>query len=270
MGHNSTMMINIRTTASYAVLILALLNGCNGNSATQETPTSKDSLELEEGFVSMFQEGTLDGWEGDTTYWTMQGDILVGEIGPNQEPLINNTFLIWEEGEVDDFVLKSDFKISREGNSGINYRSERLQDPPFALKGYQADIDGQHHYTGQNYEERVRTTLAYRGQRTEIGESTADAPGESQNNAWTNLKIVDSVATDEELANSIQANQWNEIKIIAEGNKLSHYINGLLVSEVIDNDTQHRKDKGLIGVQVHVGPPMKVEYRKMQIKVLNQ
>lgn len=49
-------------------------------------------------------------------------------------------------------------RITKAGNSGIIYRSEELKDLPHALKGYQADIDGANRYTGQNYEERGRTT----------------------------------------------------------------------------------------------------------------
>jgi hypothetical protein len=37
---------------------------------------------------------------------------------------------------------------------------------------------------------------------------------------------------------------------------------------VIDGDTEHRKMSGLIGVQVHVGPPMKIEYRNFLLKQL--
>ena len=35
---------------------------------------------------------------------------------------------------------------------------------------------------------------------------------------------------------------------------------------VIDDDAAHRKTTGLLGVQVHVGPPMKVEYRNIRLK----
>lgn|SRR5690606_5751097 len=263
-------MARINTTSIGVLFSLALLYGCNGSSAT-DNPSSNtsDAAQSEEGFTPMFQNESLAGWVGDTTYWRMDGDILIGEITPEQS-LTDNTFLIWEGKEMSDFILKSDFKITAEGNSGINYRSEQLNEPRFAMKGYQADIDGQHRYTGQNYEERNRTTLAYRGQRTEIKDSSPESPGKSEGNAWTNLEVVDSVASESELNDIIKPNEWNEIKIVAEGNKLSHYINGLLVSETNDKDTEHRKDSGLIGVQVHVGPPMKVEYRNMRIKTLNQ
>ncbi len=251
--------------------VTALLSSCNGSNANQNSnqdSTSTDTSESEEGFVNMFEPNSLSGWEGDSTYWKMDNGILTGEIREDQEPLKNNTFLIWKGGEVADFELKAQFKISENGNSGINYRSERFTELPFALKGYQADIDGQHHYTGQNYEERNRTTLAYRGQRTEVKNPADGVKGESKNNAWTNVSIIDSVATDEQMKNFLKPNDWNEIKIVAEGNKLTHYLNGNLIAEVIDNDPELGKEKGLIGVQVHVGPPMKVQYKDMQIKIL--
>jgi hypothetical protein len=254
-------------TAAASFLMLA----CNaGNTKhNQEQHVVVDSSLHEQGFIAMLDPHTLTGWEGDSAYWRMDNGILIGEIKADAEPLKNNTFLIWKGGEPADFVLKSQFRISADGNSGVNYRSERFTELPYALKGYQADIDGKHQYTGQNYEERNRTTLAYRGQQTEIPNPTADEPGASKGNAWSNLIVRDTLATATALADAVKVGDWNEIEIVAKGNKLSHYINGKLISEVVDNDKLHGKQKGLIGVQVHIGPPMKIEYKDMKIKMLN-
>lgn len=255
------------TYSSLCIAVLFASQACNGtaadknNSATEEVP---DNVE----FVQMLDQNSLKGWNGDSTIWKMENGILIGEIIEGSEPLKNNTFLIWEGGEPADFVLKGKFKISESGNSGVNYRSERVTEVPYALKGYQADIDGRNNYTGQNYEERKRTTLAYRGQRTQIADDNDGVKGESKNNAWTNLKVIDTLGKADSLKDLILFNDWNEIEIIADGNKLSHYINGVLMSETIDDDTKNRTDKGLIGLQVHVGPPMKVEYKDLQIKML--
>lgn len=248
-----------------------LLGSCNGSNAEQnnkQDSAATDTIGLDDGYIAMFEPNSLSGWEGDTTYWKMENGILSGEIREDQEPLKNNTFLIWNGGDVADFSLKTKFKISENGNSGVNYRSDRFTEVPNALRGYQADIDGKNNYTGQNYEERKRTTLAYRGQRTEILNPADGNKGESKGNAWTNMKVIDSVATDEELKTIVKPNDWNDLEIVAEGNKLTHFINGKVIAEVIDNDPENRKEKGLIGVQVHVGPPMKVEYKDMQIKIL--
>jgi hypothetical protein len=64
----------------------------------------------------------------------------------------------------------------------------------------------------------------------------------------------------------IKSEDWNEVHLIIKGNRLLHYVNGVLMSDVTDNDPTNRKVKGLIGVQVHVGPAMKVEYRNIMLK----
>jgi len=224
----------------------------------------------QKGFVQIFDGKTLNGWEGDPTYWRVENGNIVGEITP-ATLLKRNSFLIWRGGMPADFELTLEFKISQAGNSGINYRSEELKDIPFALKGYQLDIDGANRYTGQNYEERGRTTLAYRGQKTVInaqseGNSVGSVQSKIKNNAWTDLTVAGSLGESDALLQKIKSEDWNTCRLVAKGNSLKHYINGVLMSEVTDNDQVNGKSKGMLGIQVHVGPPMKVEYRKIMIK----
>jgi hypothetical protein len=40
------------------------------------------------------------------------------------------------------------------------------------------------------------------------------------------------------------------------------------MSEVLDEDPETRRASGLLGVQVHVGPPMKIDYRNIRVKKL--
>ena len=142
-----------------------------------------------------------------------------------------------------------------DGNSGINYRSEELPTIKYALKGYQADIDGGNVYTGQNYEERGRGFLAKRG---EIAVLKTDVKP----------TITGSVGNADSLKAKIKTNEWNDIHIIVRGNHMQHYINGVLMSEVTDEDPEKRKMSGLLGFQVHVSKTMKVEYRKVFLKQL--
>src|SRR3954470_20943882 len=104
-------------------------------------------------YESIFDGKTLNGWEGDPKYWRVENGALVGEITP-ETVLKANTFIIWRGGVTKDFELKVEYRISGNGNSGINYRSVEVPGLPLALRGYQADIDGRNRYTGQNYEER--------------------------------------------------------------------------------------------------------------------
>jgi hypothetical protein len=225
---------------------------------------------LQKGFVSIFDGKSLNGWEGDSTYWRVENGSIVGEITP-ATLLKRNSFLIWRGGTPEDFELTLEFKISQAGNSGINYRSEELKDIPYAVKGYQLDIDGANSYTGQNYEERGRATLAYRGQITAIKAQTEGNTKETmqskiKNNAWTDLRVTGSLGESDALLQKIKSEDWNTCRLVAKGNRLKHYINGILMSDVTDNDQVNGKAKGVLGIQVHVGPPMKVEYRKIMIK----
>src|SRR5690606_5740182 len=243
-------------------LAACLLSVFLGSSQNPEIPGK--------GFKSIFNGKNLDGWEYDPVYWTVKDGAIVGEITP-ETLLKNNTFIIWKGGEPADFELKVDYWISEEGNSGVQYRSDRVTEVPYALRGYQADIDGANRYTGQNYEERKRTTLAYRGQSTRITSQPDDIKetrGYVERNAWKGLNVVSELGNRDELGALIKKNDWNSIRIVAKGNVLQHYVNGTLMSEVNDEDSKNRMTKGMMGFQVHVGPPMKVMFKNIELKKL--
>lgn len=252
---------NFKLISTGIMLSILLISSC-------QTPGFGQSKK--DGFVQIFDGKTLAGWEGDPTYWRVENGNLVGEITP-ATLLKTNSFIIWNRGRPANFELTLEFKITKAGNSGINYRSEALSDIPYALKGYQADIDGANRYTGQNYEERVRTTLAYRGEKATIKapESvSASLKDHIKNNAWTERTVTGSLGNSDSLLAKINAENWNTCHLIIKGNHLQHFINNVLMSEVTDNDTVNGKSEGLLGMQVHVGPPMKVEYRNIRIKRL--
>jgi hypothetical protein len=227
----------------------------------------------EKGFKKIFDGKTLKGWEGDPVYWKAENGSIVGEITP-ATLLKRNTFIIYRDAKPSDFELKCEVKITKDGNTGINYRSEELlPDLPFALKGYQADIDGAIRYTGQNYEERGRTTLGYRGEIVNVNEQTDpevknNLRAYSARNAWLPRKVTGSLGNSDSLKTKIKSEDWNEVHLIVKGNRLLHYVNGVLMSDVTDLDKVNGKSEGWLGVQVHVGPPMKVEYRNIRIKNL--
>ncbi|MEP0711033.1 MAG: DUF1080 domain-containing protein, partial [Algoriphagus sp.] len=186
-----TKYLMLEATAALLVFGYYGVQSVNPSIDTATLPTEVSSFSpIQKGFVPIFDGKTLDGWDGNPVYWSVKDGAITGEITP--ETLLKaNTFLIWQGGQPGDFELKADFKISESGNSGINYRSELVEDVPHALKGYQADIDGKNNYTGQNYEERKRATLAYRGQETKIT-SQPDGVGVREfveKNAWKGLNL---------------------------------------------------------------------------------
>jgi hypothetical protein len=226
-----------------AILLIGIGTGCK---------TSNTMHQNKKGFVQIFNGKNLDGWDGDSTYWRVENGCMVGEVTP-ATILKRNSFIIWRRGLPKDFEITVEYLVTPRGNSGINYRSEEIKDVPHALRGYQADIDGANLYTGQNYEERGRTFLALRGQKILL---------ETNQKPILSGSLGDSL----ELLSHIRINDWNTYHLIVKGNHMQHYINDVLMSDVTDNDTVNRKFSGLLGVQVHVGPPMKISYRNFLLK----
>lgn len=254
----------------HALIVLVTFFAGSCNTSGMSNQNEDDSEHAEDDFVRIFDGETLKGWEGDSAYWRVENGSLVGEVTPST-PLKRNTFIIWQGGQPADFELKGEFRITSDGNSGINYRSVELDSIQFGLKGYQADIDGKNRYTGQNYEERGRTTLAYRGQEVIIDipdNSSGSLRDNVKNNAWSERTVKGSLGNPDSLGTLIKSEDWNEIHLIVNDNRMQHFINGVLMSDVTDNDTINRKLSGMLGVQVHVGPPMKVEYRNLRLKQL--
>jgi len=242
------------------LFVTSLLGGLA--SAQSYVPKQSDRPEVlkedEAGFKSMFDGKTLNDWEGDPKYWRVADGVMTGEITP-ETVIKSNTFIIWRGGSPKDFELKVDYRITSGGNSGINYRSVVVEDKVtpanrFAMRGYQCDIDGQNRYTGNNYEEKGRLFLAVRGQVTHVTGTRAPV-------------VLSGVGDNKELAGFLSSD-WNAIHLVIRGNVLMHTINGHLMSVTIDDDAIGRKMEGLIGVQVHVGPPMKVEYKNWRLKQL--
>jgi len=224
-------------------------------------------------FYSIFNGKNLEGWNGDKTYWSVKDGILIGEVTP-ETILKRNSFVIYEKEQPENFELKLEYRISTSGNSGVNYRSEKIKNKPFSLRGYQSDIDGKNKYTGQNYEEKKRTTLAYIGEKVIIKEMPDSIPLSNirknvKRNCWQTRDIVATLRDKKELKATVKNNDWNTMHIIGNGNHMQHFVNGVLMSDVIDLDTQNKSEKGFIGVQVHVGPPMKIEYKNIRLRHLN-
>jgi hypothetical protein len=205
------------------------------------------------GFESIFDGKSLNGWDGDPDVWRVENETIIGESSA-EKPLKANTFVIWRGGQPKDFDLKLEFRINST-NSGVQYRSVELPEVgKWVLKGYQADIDFQNTYTGQLYEERGRGFLAMRGQMTRLQQ------GKKQ--------VVANLSGGDDLKSLIKVNDWNQLHIIARGNALTHILNGRLMAAAIDDDAANRAMSGLIGFQMHTGPPMKVEYRNIWLKNL--
>jgi len=250
---------------SFVAMLFACLTfmSCHSSNGTQgeQNKARQDSS----GFESMFDGSTLKGWEGDTAVWHVEDGAIVGQVTASSTPLKANTFLIWKGGTPSDFELTADYQITAEGNSGIQYRSEKVEGVPFGLRGYQLDIDGANTYTGQNYEERGRDIIAFRGQKVTLPAVTEPISTLAKNNVWSASEVTGNLGSPDSLKSLIHTG-WNTCRIVAKGNHLQHYINGVLMCDVTDDDASNRKSSGLIGLQMHAGHIMRVAFKDIKIK----
>jgi Domain of Unknown Function (DUF1080) len=222
------------------------------------------SSTVPDGFTPVFDGKTLKGWRGDQAYFTVRDGALTA--GSEQE-IPRNTYLILEKPYAD-FELRYKYRWATEqGNSGIQFRSG-IAEGHFALAGMQANltplIPAKERF-GMLYEELGdRAEMVLLGQKAEITRTAAGRGGQG--------RIVRTVLSttnprDKILGSVKPYPQWNEVVLIAYGDRIVHAFNGLVAFDATDKDPLARRD-GLIGIQVHAGPPMLLQITDMVIKPL--
>ncbi len=199
----------------------------------------------------LFDGQTLNGWDGMEQFWSVEDGAITGRTTA-ENPTKGNTFLIWRAGEVADFHLKLKFRIVG-GNSGIQYRSVDIGD--HVVSGYQADFEAGDKYIGILYEEKGRGILALRNQKVEV-------------NAAGDKKVVGETCDEKAMLAAIKKEGWNEYEIIAKGPHLVQKINGFTTVDVTDRQEGKRRDKGVLALQLHAGPPMTVQFKDIELTVL--
>jgi hypothetical protein len=208
------------------------------------------------GEQSLFNGKDLEGWDGNPLHWSVEDGAIVG-VNTKENPTKGNTFLIWKGGNLKDFDLTLECKIDS-GNSGIQYRSfiKPGEHDGWRIGGYQADFESGDKYSGICYGEAFRGILCMRGDRTTL----------SRDQSGKLVKSVEKIGETTKLGLSIKKKDWNTYRIVADGFRFEHYINGEKMCELIDNDEKERRAEGLLAFQVHAGPPMKVYFRNIVLK----
>jgi hypothetical protein len=238
------------------------------------------------GWTQIFDGKTLQGWDGPSDVWHVEDGAIVGESSTAHPS--GTTNIIWRGGEPANFELKVEMKLEGTGaNGGIQYRSLNVPPKPrtiaperlaqmtedqkqrmqqadalvqkhakWNLTGYQADFDFGNRYTGQLYEQGTsRGIIAWRGQvvETEGGKKP---------------KILAMLGSSEELKTFIKPGEWNQVEVIADGNTLTHIINGHVMSILVDTDPAFRQAKGLIAFEIEGPGDVKISHRNVWLKLL--
>jgi hypothetical protein len=206
------------------------------------------AVDSEEGFVPMFNGRDLAQWEGESGWWRVEDGAITAE-STSDTPCVRHTYLIWKGGEPSDFELRMEFRLIG-GNSGVQIRSRRVL--PWDVNGYQADMDASGEWTGALFE-HARGGIALRGQHVEI-----DEDGRRQ---------VTDIGEPAKLLEKYKREAWNTYHISAKGNHIALELNGQLMAEAYDRQRDQAARQGIIALQMHPGPPMKVQFRKLRIRV---
>ena len=227
------------------------------------------------GFVPIFNGKDLKGWDGDAKLWSVKDGAIRGEQGQRK----GNTFCIWRGGMLEDFELRISFRIGG-GNSGIQYRS--LDIGNWVVSGYQAEVCNQKGKVGFLYHEKGRGYLCNVGEKVvvEKPDPTQKPPKGKRRRTPANRKVVGKLGDKMELTKDYKPQDWNHYRIIARGNHIVQYLNGVQTVDITDNDLDdpnaekpnQRKGrlKGILALQLHGGGPMWVEFKDIQLKVLEK
>jgi hypothetical protein len=219
-----------------------------------------------EGWTSLFDGKTLNGWSGDAMWKVEDGAIT---IESSCEHPTGTVYLVWQGGEAADFELKLEMKGTGNINGGVQYRGwiappnpgrgggQRAGNPapcpsgaargtpPSAeseakwnMAGAQYDFDAANQYTGQFYEQATgRGIIAWKGEvvRTEANDKRS---------------LLATLGTPEQINAIYKPNDWNELHIIAIGNQMTHLLNGRVLSVLVDQDPAKLHKNGIIGLEV--------------------
>lgn len=208
--------------------------------------------------VKLFNGKDLDGWDGDPNLWSVKDGAIRGET-TEQKKAPGNTFLVWKGGTVKDFELRASFRLSNTNNSGIQYRSKLFDTNPknkWVVRGYQGEVRNENklpNVSGFIYDEGGK-----RGRLVLVGEKAE----------WENGKknVLGQLCTAEDYQKAFKLDDWNEYVIIAKGNNIKHYINGLQVIDFTDKQADLALTEGIVALQIHAGKPMWVEFKDIRLK----
>ncbi|MDP3069517.1 MAG: DUF1080 domain-containing protein [Opitutaceae bacterium] len=225
------------------------------------------------GFKSIFDGKTLAGWDGNKEVWSVRDGALTGQTTA-EKGIKANTFLVYTGGQPENFELRLMFRLTAQNpdnraNSGVQYRSKVLDAATFVVGGYQADIDSPFRYTGMLYEEKGRGILMTAGEKIRIGATTMvdDAKKAGAKKKKTEVEKLPGATPTAAIAAAYKLGEWNEMVITAHGNHLRHTVNGVVTADVTETDAAIAKS-GVIALQLHVGPPMTIEFKNLYLKTL--
>ena len=217
----------------FGLAIASLLFVQSASIVTAQEATAEESTGSDEGWVELFDGETLEGWVqrgGQAKY-----DVVDGVIVGTSVKGTPNSFLCTDRN-YGDFELEIEFKVDPKLNSGIQIRSNSLEDYQNGrVHGYQVEIDpSDRAWSGGIYDEGRR--------------------------GWLN-----NLENNQPAREAFKQNEWNHYRIVAHGDSIKTWINGVPAADLTDDMTA----EGFIALQVHStgsDEPMTVQWRNIKLR----
>lgn len=228
-------------------------------SAAPVDAVAEPTVEAAAGWRSLFNGRDLTGWDGDPRMWSVRDGVIHGETTPEVKAA-GNTFLIAQDLVVGDFELEVAFRCSASNNSGIQYRSRHITEGKvgnaWVVRGYQHELRNEAkmpNVAGFIYDEGGK-----RGRICLVGEQAEWVDG--------GKKVTGQLIDAEAYAGLFRLDDWNTVRIVAEGRRLRHFMNGRLTLDFTDAEDLALRE-GVLALQLHAGAPMWVEFRDIRIRM---
>jgi putative heme-binding domain-containing protein len=247
----------MRTHSFHSVILLLTISGALGGALSCRSDDAREHATHPPGRPAakpptdapLFDGRTLEGWDGDPRFWSVENGCIVGRSTPDN-PCTDSTYLLWRGGEVADFELEFEYRIAG-GNSGLQFRSREAG--PWKIAGPQADIEDGPDWSGCLYEQDGRGVVARRGEKVQLEPQRRTAA------AFGDKAQLDQLA---------RVGEWNRYRVRAVGPHIELALNGVTTVEVLDLDPERFRARGLLAFQLHAGPPMQIEVRALKLEQL--
>jgi hypothetical protein len=226
------------------VLSLALFVGSAAARQKKDPPPKKEApvVKPREGkseTINLFDGKTLDGWEGYSDLWSVKDGVIVAK---NTQPLKYSTYLL-TKGKYTDFRLTFAFKLlpGSETHSGVSFWGEVWPKADGKVKDPKTDRS-EHTYKGH----LVMFPTGY-GMYDLFGRAGLGVDGGPAKKVG-------------------KQHDWNEIEILAQGNRVRVAINGTQVVDWRDPKPETIKE-GPIGLQLHSNPtPQELHWKGLVLE----
>jgi hypothetical protein len=225
----------MRVFSCLAVVLFASSVLCAEGRAAGPSPE-----EQKEGFVSLFDGKSLDGWV-DTDGYTAQDGILACNAAPGGK----NAKRIHAKKEYANFIFRFEFKLTPGANNGVGIRSPMTANPAYTGMEIQILDNGNPKYANlQPYQAHgsiYGVVPAKRGFLKPVG-------------------------------------QWNSEEILADGPHIKVTLNGTVIvdadlSKIGDETPDHKAHPGLHNAKGYIGflgHGSSLEFRNIRIKELKE